>query len=487
MADSLMSQGILYKSQLLKFLEDEAYLNFLNEACTRKDVSLLVFTFPIEAIDPLACLEILSRKQEFQYYWENPNQDLSIAAGGEVVALRASGPDRFERIHQQQEEVKTRCAEYSVVAHSYAGLNIVGGFSFHDENTGAEWDSYDAAHFSVPEWMVVKEGKLALLTLSLPVPDAPSVQTLDEAVRIKLRTCSEIFSLKSERVLNSSDSVSAKTDVALYRSTKAYELWVESVKKARSLIAEKQFDKIVLAREFKIDTDRRLAPTHILNDLRQQYPNCYSFLIGWQGSKTFIGCSPERLAAFRNNFLLTEALAGSIQRGVTATEDAVLGKELLNSLKNASEHNYVIRAIEQKLQPFSDEFRQDKQPGIKKFSNVQHLFTPITVRLKNGLDRFAILNALHPTPAVGGYPWEKASPYLKKLEHFDRGWYAGLVGWLNSKGDGEFTVSIRSGLIQDKEARFYAGCGIVADSNPDDEWRETSLKLIPMLSALRYD
>ncbi|MDZ7682556.1 MAG: chorismate-binding protein [Fodinibius sp.] len=127
------------------------------------------------------------------------------------------------------------------------------------------------------------------------------------------------------------------------------------------------------------------------------------------------------------------------------------------------------------------------RPEVKKLSNVQHLYTPIRVQLKEQVTMLDVIEQLHPTPAVGGYPWGDAAHHIDELEQFDRGWYAGPVGWFNVNGDGEFAVGIRSGLFTKNKAHFFAGCGIVADSDPQSEWEETNLKLKPMLSALQYD
>jgi menaquinone-specific isochorismate synthase len=160
--------------------------------------------------------------------------------------------------------------------------------------------------------------------------------------------------------------------------------------------------------------------------------------------------------------------------------------ELLHSQKDLNEHAFVLDAIEENLQRFSDVFEHPVSPGIKKLSNVQHLYTPVHAKIKKGVSRTEVLSKLHPTPAVGGYPREAAMPYISKLEHFDRGWYAAPVGWINAHGEGEFVVAIRSGLIKTNEVRFFAGCGIVEDSNPQKEWDETNLKFIPMLTALEH-
>jgi menaquinone-specific isochorismate synthase len=268
--------------------------------------------------------------------------------------------------------------------------------------------------------------------------------------------------------------------------SEAYTNWVHSVETATDLIKAEEFKKIVLARELNVQLQEPVSDTRLLNHLRNQYPDCYSFLISQDGSSSFIGSTPERLASFHDREVLTEGLAGSISRGKTASEDAVLEHELLHSQKDLSEHAFVLDAIEENLERYSDVVDHPLSPGVKKLSNVQHLYTPVHARIKKGVSRTEVLSKLHPTPAVGGYPREAAMPYISKLEHFDRGWYAAPIGWINANGEGEFVVAIRSGLIKSNEVRFFAGCGIVEDSNPQKEWDETNLKFIPMLTALEH-
>lgn len=487
MNEAPISQSILYPDNLFGFLNEDTYLNFLDNIRTRKDITYISLTFPAAPVDPLAFLELPGQKNEFQFFWEMPEQELAISAGSELISIQASGSSRFEDVHDQIDAIQSRTAEYSAVSHSHSGLTFLGGFSFHDENDDPLWKPFGAASFAVPEWMVIKKGNLCVLTITLDISGCVSADQINRSVRAKLHSFSELLSLNRNPISENQKSESFDTGLFPNHSPDEYNRWIDSVKKAKEYIRNGYFEKIVLARACVAEAGSKLLPARIVNRLRSLYPNCYSFLIGKKDAGTFIGCSPERLAAFDDRLLHTEALAGSIERGVTATDDTDLARQLLDSQKNTSEHHYVIKAIEQKLKPFALNMNRNALPGIKKYTNVQHLSTPITAQLRTDNNRFSILKALHPTPAVGGYPWNRAARFLQQLEHFNRGWYAGPVGWLNGKGNGEFAVAIRSGLIRDTTAHIYAGCGIVADSDPDAEWRETNLKLMPMLSALRYD
>ncbi|NGP76809.1 isochorismate synthase [Balneolaceae bacterium YR4-1] len=486
MSEKYTGQDNIEDHHVLSRLETSDYSLFLknvNESIGSD--SIVSVTMPIEKIDPLACLELLNNKQGYHYFWEKPSDEFAIAAGKALKTFDSRGEKRFRDIENQISKIKEQALEFTTVEHSHAGIHFLGGFSFFEESTDPAWKSFGSASFVIPEWQIIRDGHLTLLTLNFKLSEFYSITELDEKIKESFCEIEEVLKLNSEPEFSTSET--------LYRtpgnivSRKATSSWIKSVNKAKRLIAENQFEKIVLAREATIRLSETPEPTHIINILREQYPNCYSFLIRNAGNKTFLGCTPERLISFKKNYLLTEALAGSIQRGNTASEDAYMSKELMKSPKNAHEHNYVIRAIEQKLKPFVKKIEKGTKPVIKKLTNVQHLFTPITAWLKEDISPLDIVETLHPTPAVGGFPWDQAKPYIKELENFDRGWYAGPVGWLNSQNGGEFAVAIRSGLVEKETATFFAGCGIVEDSDAETEWQETILKLRPMLSALKYD
>ncbi|MDZ7756070.1 isochorismate synthase [Rhodohalobacter sp.] len=225
-----------------------------------------------------------------------------------------------------------------------------------------------------------------------------------------------------------------------------------------------------------------------MNHLRNQYPDCYSFLDSVRMEKPVLSeVLPSGLphsTSERSTYRRTGRK--HFRAGKQPQKMPSLEHELLHSQKDLSEHAFVLDAIEENLQRYSDILNIPISPGIKKLSNVQHLYTPVHAKIKEGVSRTEVLSKLHPTPAVGGYPREAAMPYINKLEHFDRGWYAAPLGWINAHGEGEFVVAIRSGLIKTNEVRFFAGCGIVEDSNPQKEWDETNLKFIPMLTALEH-
>jgi isochorismate synthase len=220
-----------------------------------------------------------------------------------------------------------------------------------------------------------------------------------------------------------------------------------------------------------------------LKRLRADYPSCFVFAVA-RGDHCFLGATPERLVRLRDGIVSTMCLAGSSARGATEEEDRRLGDALLASQKERAEHAVVVRALSEALADLCDEVAPISTPVLLKVRNIQHLLTTVVGRVADGRTILDLVERLHPTPAVGGYPRETALRLIRERERLDRGWYAGPIGWLDARGEGEFAVAIRSALLRGPEASLFAGCGIVADSNPDCEYEESCLKLRPMLSAL---
>lgn len=444
----------------------------------------LALSISIPSVDLLAVIEQDQNRDNFQYYWEKPVADFAMVASGELERIVSKGESRFKDSSAKGKEMLNRIHHLSGINHQNAVVHLFGGFSFFDENESSTWNSFDSSSFTLPEWMIIKEGKCSILTFIFPIKEDDSITAIDEKIQDRLQTLDPITKA-DQYALNSEIDKNFKISVPDVDSSDHLK-WIDNINKAKSAIAVGEFEKVVLARQLRIKLDQKIKDTHILNRLRFQYPDCYSFLIRQNDEASFIGCTPERLASFNSEFILTEGLAGSTSRGKTASEDAILEYNLLHSNKDLREHGIVLEAIEEHLGHYSNEVQHPKAPQVKKLSNVQHLYTPITARIKDGVSRTEVLKTLHPTPAVGGYPKDNAVSFIKEHEDFNRGWYASPIGWINAHGNGEFIVAIRSGLIQNDEVRFFAGCGIVEDSDPEKEWEETNLKFIPMLSALEY-
>jgi menaquinone-specific isochorismate synthase len=268
------------------------------------------------------------------------------------------------------------------------------------------------------------------------------------------------------------------------------QIWTEIVERALALIHQGHFEKVVLARALDVLADRNFDPFQVLHVLRCEYPECISFLLDYGVGKTFLGATPEVVLQFKAQsdrlWLRSDAVAGSIERGKTVQEDLMLGDRLLNSEKDMREHQIVIRSICDRLQSMGAAIDPQSETSLLRLSNVQHLYTPITAQIDDPdwLIALDILQQLHPTAAVGGEPRDRAVCFMQQWEACDRGWYAAPIGWLNGDGEGTFGVGIRAGYIQGDRARIFAGAGIVANSQVENEQSETTIKFAALLKAL---
>lgn len=462
----------------IESLDSKGFTNFLRSVDTNS-TELLSITLPIAGIDPLAALE-LNPDYEEKFYWAHPENSISIAAAGNMRTLQATGKERFETISEQTLQLKDEIQAYTSIQHSMAGPLLLGGYSFADHNVGQVWNRFGGARFVLPEWMLVEIGNLHLLTLSFETHGSGP----DGIYQNVISKITDFLNLAGKLKHTQSAKLPKRNILCTLQKPEDRDGWIRKVERAKNLIREDEFKKIVLARSLTFESKFDLVPTVLSHKLRQKYPGCYNFLIQRDSNTCFLGASPERLASFENGTFLTEGLAGSISRGESALEDASLAQSLIHSKKDREEHNFVVQAIDDNLKPLSREIHHPRQPQIKKLNNVQHLFTPIRASIKKGVQIHDLIKKLHPTPAVGGYPAKNSVKHIHSIEQIDRGWYSAPVGWFNLNGCGEFAVAIRSALLHKKEVKLYAGCGIVADSDPEVEWDETLLKLVPLMDAL---
>ncbi|MDQ6796969.1 MAG: isochorismate synthase [Actinomycetota bacterium] len=257
--------------------------------------------------------------------------------------------------------------------------------------------------------------------------------------------------------------------------------WTAAVHDAVARIVSGPLAKVVLAREVVVDADRAFDRRDILERLRQGDLASFTYAVGG-----FIGASPELLVRRRGNRVVSRPMAGTAVRGATPADDARMVAALAASPKEGEEHALVVRAVREALDPVCAELVAGNRPDSVRLATVTHLATTVAGRLlEPAPSALALVGLLHPTPAVGGLPCADALTAIAELEAFDRGLYAGPVGWVDSRGDGDWAVALRCARLDGTRARLVAGAGIMAGSDPDAEWAETEAKLEPMLRALQ--
>jgi salicylate biosynthesis isochorismate synthase/menaquinone-specific isochorismate synthase len=233
----------------------------------------------------------------------------------------------------------------------------------------------------------------------------------------------------------------------------------------------------------EVHAPRRHDPAAVLGLLREAFPSSFVYAVG-RGEATFIGATPELLIRREGQRASTVALAGSARRSADPAVDDHLGEQLLHSDKDREENAIVARRIARTLRPHAVWVTTSPEPVLVRVANIQHLAAPIRAQLASPIGAIELAGLLHPTPAVGAEPAAAALDLIPALEGFDRGWYAGPVGWTDAAGDGEFCVALRCALLRERIAHCYAGCGIVRDSSPAAELAESEIKLEVMLPAL---
>jgi menaquinone-specific isochorismate synthase len=262
-------------------------------------------------------------------------------------------------------------------------------------------------------------------------------------------------------------------------STMTQAEWMDLVAATVELLARGDLDKVVLARRVDIEANRPFVVADVLERLCALYPSCMIFSV-----EGFIGASPELLIRRRGDEVLSHPLAGTVARSGDAHGDEALVARLLSSDKTRREHRIVVDAIAAALGPSCLELDVPAEPEVLGLRNVSHLATRIRGRLRHAPSALELVARIHPTPAVAGTPTEAAVRYLQKAEGFDRGCYAGPVGWVDAAGDGCFALGIRSARLDGAKASIFAGNGIVSGSDPAAELAETQLKLQALLAAL---
>jgi len=423
----------------------------------------------VETAPVRSLLRVLERPR---LAWASPTE--TIAAGGATRTIIASGPDRFERVRQDGVALFERLRTVDAIPQG-GRPRLLGGFAFTDTHTEPgekePWHGYPAAQFVLPavQLSLTSDGAWLTTTAVGEGGEHRATERL-ERWRGRVEALPEFQPGRAPGVREKQYSPSRED-------------WAETTTDVINRIREGDLRKVVLAQALSVSLREPPDVVDILANLGRSYPGCHRFLFEPPTGNTFFGATPERLVRLRDETIDTEALAGSIGRGETTAEDKWLAQQLFDSEKNNHEHDLVVEAIRDQLDGLTGAIRTGERT-VRKLANVQHLQTPIRATATEEEHVLRLVEALHPTPAVGGLPPDDALRTIRESETFDRGWYAAPIGWFDAAGDGTFAVGIRSGVVEGTSATLFAGGGIVTDSDPDEEWDELQLKYRPVLDEL---
>jgi menaquinone-specific isochorismate synthase len=378
------------------------------------------------------------------YSWVRGGEGL--VGWGEYASIKVTGKDRFDQVrtwwHQQLETFTVSNAVHG----SGTGPVLFTSFSF---------DRNEESIAVIPRVIIGQKGENSWITW---IGDGAQPSIPDTAPEI------------------------VKQSFEWREGTLTEAQWQTRVAQAIAKIDKAEIDKVVLARDLIASTETAIDVRPILNTLATNYPATWVFSVGG-----LIGATPELLLRLSRGMVTSRVLAGTIPKTGDDARDLALAGSLARSSKDLEEHEYAVRSVADALEPFCSSTNVPDAPFVLHLANVMHLATDVTgalLKSKHHVDAFALLKSLHPSAAVCGTPRNIAFDVIDEIEGMNRGRYAGPVGWIDARGDGELGIALRSGQVTGNEIRIFAGCGIVAGSDPSVELAESRAKFSAMTSAL---
>ncbi len=459
---------------------------------------LIATTLAAAPSDPIALFAAARSLGLEAALWLQPATHRSIVGIGRAWATEVGGPDRFSAATAAWRAVLADAVVSGAgIVPSEDGPRLLGGLGFTGGQPPADdpWAAFGPASLVLPTFGVARNGARSSLTVAVGPGQGDELDPVD--LERRWQALAGDAATRDDGASNGTPAAGAhQTAAAGARETQVEPgilrvvaerpdraAWDRTVGLFAGAVGRGRIDKVVLARRVVFRAAADLDVIAALRHLARTAPESTTFAFARDGV-TFLGATPERLLRTTGRSFETVAIAGSAARGRDPDEDARLASALLASEKDREEHAVVVAMLRDSLTPIVETLHIADDPTILPLRHVQHLMTPVTGRLREEAGLLALARQLHPTPAVGGAPRDVALALITEHEGFERGWYAGPVGWLGADGDGELMVALRCGLVSGTQATLFAGCGIVADSDPASEWEESRLKFRTMIAAL---
>src|SRR6478736_7897829 len=378
-----------------------------------------------------------------------------LVGWGRAATFEVSGPDRFAHADQWWRDVVAHAVVRDEVRQPGSGPVVFGSLPFAD-------DSAEQGLMVVPEVVVGRRADRWWVTTIGHDSHLPPIPSLGPSV-----------------------PGDAPADVRFTDGALTPDDWKRAVSKAVERISRGELDKVVLARDLRVQAAAPIDPRWLLGQLAERYDRTWTFAVGG-----LVGATPELLVRRDQGLVLSRVLAGTIRRCGDDARDLALAASLARSSKDLEEHEYAVRSVADALAPHCTSMNVPETPFVLHLPNVMHLATDVAAVSVDDASSLTLAASLHPSAAVGGTPTARAVELIGELEHMDRGRYAGPVGWMDAHGDGAWGIALRSGALDagnPSQITLYAGCGIVAGSDPESEVAESDAKLIPMRDALASD
>ena len=430
---------------------------------TRPDtVRLAVRT--VEIADPGSLLDLLPDASPFAWL----RRGEGLVGWGVAAERRTTGADRFLQAADWWRDVADDAAVRDEVSVPGSGLVCFGGFGFADDPGNSV--------LVVPRVVVGRRNDTAWVT-TIADTGAPGGRARSAGERVE--------TLAALPELGRQPDPPAPGPVVFSDGALGGVTWEGVVADAVARISAGDLDKVVLARDLVATAPGPIDVRWPLRRLARSYQMCWTFHVdGW------FGATPELLVRREKGLVTSRVLAGTIRRTGDDAHDLALAATLARSSKDLEEHEFAVRSVADALAPYCDSMNLPDSPFVLHLPNVMHLATDVTAVVHDpgsdaaGANALELAAALHPSAAVGGTPTKTAVALISEIEGMDRGRYAGPVGWMDARGDGEFGIALRSAELRGDTVRLFAGCGIVADSDPEAELAEAQAKFVPVRDAL---
>lgn len=425
------------------------------------------FTLAVPAADGADPLAAAVGSQAPFAFWEQPSRRFSFAALGSAHSLLVSGgADRFAAMSNALRELRARTLHQAWDGADRAPL-LIGGFSF-DGDSG--WPGFPAGRLTLPELALIRRPSGAAWVAATPVRRGDDPHRLADSLIERL----ERAAARPPPPLRPA----APDHRAAAQADLSDPVFRETARAAVAEVAAGSLSKVVPAR--RLTLEKRPDPGPFLAALRQHFTECAIFAFA-APEGVFCGATPELLARVEGVSVSAAALAGTARRGADAAQDEAIARRLRRDPKQVEEHDYVHSEIRRRLQQGGLAVDPPAPTEVMRLPGLQHLRTPVTAAAPVGTNVLDVAGALHPTPAVAGLPAGEAVEWLRAHEGFDRGWFAGPVGFCDLAGQGEFHAALRCALLRRTGCDLFAGAGVVAASVPEQELAETELKLGALL------
>lgn len=438
---------------------------------------LVSFIFPADNFSSLNSIDQLNHISDDIFFFQSPNNIQSILSINSVFEFDTGIELNTASVNEEFEKLKNSSIK-NLNDYNLSSFPILcSSFKFDPLKSSEQWNDFPAIRIYVPEIIFLNRYGKTFCCFNFIYGNNLNLKQIRNSFGKKIRA---LFSELKNSV--TPDDENPASDISSENEKSEY--WQKIADRALQVLTTDNVEKLVISRPYDFSVFKKLNWFSLLNKLNERFPDCYLFFIRKKNS-FFYGSSPEMFLKVLDRIAEVESVAGSAPRSEISETDHLLEKNLKTSDKNQLEHQYVSEFISDVLKKYSYSIRITEEKEIKKLDNIQHLITKISAELRD-INLFELINSLFPTPAVCGVPKNSAMSFIRKSEPHDRGLYSGLVGWIDFNGNCELAVSIRSALVKNSKITAYAGAGLVKNSNPDEEYQETKLKLDPILSLFNF-